>query len=261
MRVADCQQLSNQWRRMAPLGRVPINGIPARMTSPDLDTALQIRRSESLTSLIRRELERMIERGELVAGDRLNENALAARLGVSRGPIREACRGLEQSGLVDVIVNRGVFIREVSSREAAELYEIRAKLYALAGRILAPRISTEQIAALRAHVAEMEGAVAARDLNIFYPANLRFHEALVDFSGSGRLAEECAAIHREMHLFRRRTLDMPGRMGNSNAEHRGIVDALERRDAVAAERLLEQHVLTSREALFGPLGEYPAAGE
>lgn len=227
----------------------------------DLGTALQIRRSESLTSLIRRELERMIERGELAAGDRLNENALAARLGVSRGPIREACRGLEQSGLVDVVVNRGVFIREVSSREAAELYEIRAKLYALAGRILAPRITFEQLAALRAHVAEMERAVAARDLNIFYPANLRFHEALVAFSGNGRLAEECAAIHREMHLFRRRTLDMPGRMGNSNAEHRGIVDALEAGDAAAAEALLEQHVLTSREALFGPLGEYPAPGE
>jgi DNA-binding GntR family transcriptional regulator len=228
------------------------------MHSPDLGTALQIRRSESLTSLIRRELERMIERGELTAGDRLNENALAGRLGVSRGPIREACRGLEQSGLVDVVVNRGVFIREVSSREAAELYEIRAKLYGLAGRILAPRVTPEQLEMLRGYVAEMDAAFAAGDLNRYYPTNVRFHEAIVEFSGNGRLMAECTAIHREMHLFRRRTLDMPGRMPTSNAEHRAIIAHLERGDALAAERELEMHVLTSREALFGPLGEYPA---
>jgi DNA-binding GntR family transcriptional regulator len=218
-------------------------------------------RKASIVPLVQQEIESQIGSGELVGGTRINESALALKLGVSRGPIREACRGLEQSGLVDVVVNRGVFIREVSSREAAELYEVRAKLYALAGRILAPRINAEQVASLRALVAEMDTAVAARDLNLFYPANLRFHEAVVAFSGNGRLAEECAAIHREMHLFRRRTLDMPGRMGNSNAEHRAIVDALESHDAVTAEQRLEQHVLTSREALFGPLGEYPAAGE
>src|SRR5919112_4175651 len=110
-------------------------------TTLDPGLGLRIRRTESLTSLIRRELELMIETGELKAGDRLNENALAARLGVSRGPVREACRGLEQSGLVDVVVNRGVFIREVSSREAAELYELRAVLYGLAGRLLAPIVT------------------------------------------------------------------------------------------------------------------------
>jgi DNA-binding GntR family transcriptional regulator len=229
------------------------------MTATDLSSALTIRRTESLTSLIRRELELMIERGELAAGDRLNENALAARLGVSRGPVREACRGLEQSGLVDVVVNRGVFVRQVSSREAAELYEIRAKLYGLAGRILAPAITERQLGELRDLVAEMDGAMQASDLNRFYPANLRFHELIVDFAGNGRLRAQTNALHREMHLFRRRTLDMPGRMTTSNREHGRILDALARHDAAAAERELEQHVLTSREALFGPIGQYPDA--
>ncbi len=227
------------------------------MTSIDTGAALHIRRTESLTTLIRRELEKMIERGELSAGKRLNENALAARLGVSRGPIREACRGLEQSGLVEVIVNRGVFVREVSNREAAELYEIRAALYRLAGRILAPGITAEQLATLRSHVDEMDRAIAAGDLNLFYPTNLRFHEAIVEFSGNGRLAAESAAIHREMHLFRRRTLDMPGRMSVSNGEHKRILDRLAEHDAAGAGHELETHVLTSRDVLFGPLGNYP----
>src|SRR5919112_3447362 len=116
-------------------------------TTLDPGLGLRIRRTESLTSLVRRELERMIEVGELKAGDRLNENALALKLGVSRGPVREACRGLEQSGLVQVIVNRGVFVREISNRQAWELYEIRANLYGLAGRPLAAWVGAAQVPA------------------------------------------------------------------------------------------------------------------
>ncbi|WP_255549926.1 FCD domain-containing protein [Microvirga arvi] len=221
-----------------------------------LDPALglRIRRTESLTSLIRRELERMIEVGELKAGDRLNENALAAKLGVSRGPIREACRGLEQSGLVHVIVNRGVFVREISNHEAAELYDIRAALYALAGRLLAPKITKKQVAELRRMVSQMEDAADKGELNVFYPLNVRFHEAIVQFSGNGRLLSISTSVHREMHLFRRRTLDMPGRMKISNSEHRAIVDALAAKDGNATAQLMEDHVLKSRELLFGPMG-------
>lgn len=213
--------------------------------------ALEIRRTESLTSLVRRELEHMIEVGELKAGDRLNENALALKLGVSRGPVREACRGLEQSGLVQVIVNRGVFVREISNRQAWELCEIRASLYGLAGRLLAACVDAAQVATLRGLIDEMAGAAEREELNVFYPLNLRFHEAIVAFSDNARLGALCTSVHRETHLFRRRTLDMPGRMKLSNAEHRRIVDAIEAQDGEAAQRELERHVLDSRDLLFG----------
>jgi DNA-binding GntR family transcriptional regulator len=204
---------------------------------------------------VRRELERMIETGELKAGDRLNENGLALKLGVSRGPVREACRGLEQSGLVDVIVNRGVFVREISNREAWELYDIRANLYGLAGRLLAGRADAGQIAMLRRMIEEMETAAEQEELNLFYPLNLRFHEAIVRFSDNARLLSICTSVHREMHLFRRRTLDMPGRMKISNAEHRRIVDAIAAGDGETAMREMEHHVLDSRNLLFGESGK------
>lgn len=216
----------------------------------DTHTALRIRRSESLTSIVRRELERMIQDGELKAGDRVNENALAARIGVSRGPIREAYRGLEQSGLFTVIVNRGVFVREIENREAAELYDIRARLLGLAGATLAPNISVGQVSELRAMVAQMDKAVSAHDLNRYYRVNLRFHEITIEWCGNERLLTFYNSIQREMHLFRRATLDMPGRLESSNREHAQIVDALEARDPRRAEQEMIEHVLTSRRALF-----------
>jgi DNA-binding GntR family transcriptional regulator len=220
----------------------------------DSRLALHVRRTESLTSLVRRELEQMIETGELKAGDRLNENALASRLGVSRGPVREACRGLEQRGLVEVIVNRGVFVRALDDKEAAELYDIRAALMRLAGLTLAPRITAKQIGILRRLIAKMDEAGRRNDLNLFYPLNLQFHEAICDFAGNARLTAMALAVQREAHLFRRRTLDMDGRMRASNAEHCRIVDALEAHDAERAAREMEAHVLTSRALLFGAMG-------
>lgn len=220
----------------------------------DPAAALKIRRTESLTSLVRRELEAMIERGELAAGDRLNENALAARLGISRGPIREACRGLEQSGLVEVIVNRGVFVRELDNKAAAELYEIRAGLMGTAGRLLAPTITADQLAELQALIDGMEEAAAASDLDQFFPLNIRFHEKIVEFTGNERLVSLYAAIQREAHLYRRRTLDAPGRMKISNAEHRRILAALAKRDGERARREMENHILTNKTALFARSG-------
>jgi DNA-binding GntR family transcriptional regulator len=71
----------------------------------------------------------------------INESALAQIFSISRGPIREACRSLEKSNLVRVVTNRGVFVREMSVAQAAEIYDVRAHLFGLAGRLAANRNS------------------------------------------------------------------------------------------------------------------------
>jgi DNA-binding GntR family transcriptional regulator len=184
---------------------------------------------------------------------------LAVKLGVSRGPIREACRGLEQSGLVEVIVNKGVFVRRLSGREAAELYDIRAALMRLAGATLAPIVEDWQIGELNALIEQMEEAANRSDLNAFYPLNLQFHHKITEYGGNERLLALAASIQREAHLFRRQTLDMPGRMAASNEEHRRIVAALKARDPVAAGAEMEAHVLKSKALLFGKEGGQPDA--
>ena len=114
--------------------------------------------------LVQKELERMILAGELGVGAKLNEVALAERLGVSRGPVREAFRGLEESGLVRQEKNRGVFVRQTSVEEADDTFEVRAIFDEWAGRRVAQTASAEQVKQLKAVVERMERAAAKSDV-------------------------------------------------------------------------------------------------
>lgn len=210
--------------------------------------ALKIRRTESLASLVRKELERMIVAGELKGGDRLNENALAERLGVSRGPIREACRGLEQSGLVEVQVNRGTFVRQVGLQQALDIYDLRGALFGFAGRTLAARITEAQLARLRALVDAMDKAID--NIDAYYPLNVEYHATLVEFCGNAHLSMTYRNLAKELHLFRRRGLVSEGVMQVSNSEHRAILEALDARDPQQASQLMEAHILAGKGRLM-----------
>jgi DNA-binding GntR family transcriptional regulator len=203
-----------------------------------------------LTDVVRDEIIRMIETGTLAPGVWINEADLAARLGVSRAPIREACRGLEQSGLLNFVVNRGAFVREIDRSEAAELYDLRSALFALAGRELAPVISEKQLQILAKLLDDMDTGAADGDLDIYYPLNLRFHQTLLEFTGNRRLLQTYQSIIRELHLFRRKALVTRERMSDSNAEHRAIYAALRAKNPVAAASLMEAHVLNAKKRIF-----------
>ena len=203
-----------------------------------------------LTDVVRDEIIRMIETGTLAPGVWVNEADLAARLGVSRAPIREACRGLEQSGLLNFVVNRGAFVREIDRSEAAELYDLRSALFALAGRELAPVISEKQLQILAKLLDDMDVAAADGDLDVYYPLNLLFHQTLLEFTGNRRLLQTYQSIIRELHLFRRKALVTRERMSDSNAEHRAIYAALRAKNPVAAASLMEAHVLNAKKRIF-----------
>ena len=173
---------------------------------------IAILQSHSLTMLVQRELERMVLAGELVAGEKLNEPVLAERLGVSRGPVREALRALAETGLVRLEKNRGVFVREISVAEADEIYELRATLDQMAGRKLAQAITPEQLAELRAVVKRMQDAAIRDDREGYHLANLRFHDALVEFAGNAKLLQMYRRLVNELSLFRRHTLAEPRRL-------------------------------------------------
>jgi len=216
--------------------------------------AIEILRNESLTTLVQRELERRILAGELMPGDKVNEEFIADQLNVSRGPVREAFRALESAGLVRTEKNRGVFVRQVSIDEADEIYELRAGLDELIGRLLAQRIQPGQLAELRDLLKKMQAAARAKSVADYYPLNVKFHDSLAEFTGNRTLHAHYRRLVNELHLYRRETLARGAdSFPISTREHAGIVDALARRDGDRAATLLYEHAMESRERLHAAL--------
>ena len=214
-------------------------------------------RTSTFVPAVTAEIERLINTGQLVGGDRVNESTLAVQLGVSRGPIREACRALEQMGLVRSEVNRGFFIQEIGIKEALDLYEIRAGLFRTAGRILVDTINPEQLGELRKIVAAMDAAADAGDCPEFYSLNGQFHRSVVEYTGNQKLVEMWPRLETQLNLFRRRCLVVQGVMRGANIEHAAIVEALERGDATAAALQAERHVLSGKTRLLRTISGTP----
>lgn len=218
--------------------------------APAPANAIALLQSNSLPTLVAHELERMIVAGDLVAGAKLNEETVAEMLGVSRGPVREAFRSLEQAGLVRTEKNRGVFVRQISLEEANEIYEVRAVLDGLIGRLAATRIQPAALARLREIVRRMHAVGRVRNADAYFPLNLEFHDVLADAAGNRALAANYRRIVNELNLYRRETLARHAdAIPISTRDHEAIVDAIARGDAASAERLMREHVMNSRERL------------
>jgi phosphonate utilization transcriptional regulator len=213
-------------------------------------SAIELVRQESLTSLVQREIERRIVAGELTPGAKLNEADLASAMGISRGPVREAFRALEQAGLVHTEKNRGVFVRQVSLEEANEIYEVRAALEGQIGRLAAKRVTPQQLERMRGIVKRMHAAGRKRDPDAYFPLNIEFHEALAEAAGNRALATNYRRVVNELNLYRReaitRNVDV---IPVSTQEHQAIVEAVAKGNAALAERLLYEHVISSRARL------------
>lgn len=205
------------------------------------DDPLELRRSATLSTLIADRMEGSILSGGIPAGSRINEAVLAKEYGVSRGPIREAARLLASRGLVEFIVNKGAFVREIDANEMVEIYELRAVLTGFAcGR--AARASAEDKEGLEDMLAEMDEAAGEADADRYFELNLALHDRLNEMADSDRLTEMLAGLIREMSLFRRVSLASHPDMERSNIEHRKIVDAILAGDAETARKAGEAHV-------------------
>jgi phosphonate utilization transcriptional regulator len=203
--------------------------------------------TNSLTSVVQSELERMILSGELAPGEKLTETTLAARLGVSRGPLREAFRMLEEAGLVRTEKNRGVFVRDIPIDEAVEIFDLRAAMDELVGRRLAESIAPAALKEIRGMVDAMEHAVKAKDAQRYHLLNLQFHDRLVELAGNRKLTAIYRKLIKELSLFRRLNLADGWLMPISANEHRQIVKAIASGDPEAAGRAMFEHVIESKE--------------
>ena len=203
--------------------------------------------TSSLVNVVHAELEKMILSGRLASGEKLTELTIATKLGISRGPLREAFRLLEEAGLVRITKNRGVFVRDIPVEEAIEIFDLRAAMDELVGRKLAQNITPVQIMEIRGMVDSMEKAVKEKDAYHYHLLNLKFHDRLVELAGNNKLAEIYRKLIKELSLFRRLNLEDGWLMPISASEHRQIVKAIASGDADAAGKAMFEHVMDSKE--------------
>jgi phosphonate utilization transcriptional regulator len=219
------------------------------MTNRSTTQAIRFLRSQPLASLVQKEIERQILSGALQAGARIKEFDIARILGISRAPVRESLRILEQAGLVVSRKNYGVCVRVVSLEEAREIYQARSYIDAGVGKDLARRIDAEQLGELHQLVARMEAACAEGDAATYHEINVAFHERMVEMTGNRKLLDIYRRMLNELALYRRNSLAQSGAMRHSVEEHRGILAAIRSRDADAAGRLMQEHIMESSERL------------
>ena len=176
------------------------------------------------------------------ADAKLDERRMAQELGVSRTPIREALSRLEQEGLVRTEPRRGTFVVRKSRQEILEMICVWGALESLAARLGCANASDEQIASLRkvfVHLGSPERAMAAIDE--YSDENIHFHQTMIRLGKCELLSEIADRLFIHMHAIRARSLRGQGRVAESVVDHLNIIEAMEQRDAVLAEKLVREH--------------------
>lgn len=192
--------------------------------------------------------------GELSANTMLREQALAAELGVSRTPVREALRRLAEAGLVAFSPNRGATVVAWTIDQVRETYMVRAGLESRAAGLAAARITAAEVDTLAALIDAMEPFVTAVDdagMDELQRLNAEFHRLVVDASRSPQLlalTSNVARVPLMADAFRRQGVQYRAR---SNHQHRDILTALRSGDAIWAEVAMRSHILGARNAVSG----------
>lgn len=204
-----------------------------------------------LRDQVRDEIRQRIADGRLSPGSKMVERELAAELGVSRVPVREALRTLETEGFVQVVPRRGVIVRRLSRRDVEELFDVREALEVLATRRAAERATSDELAALRRILDEGDAAVAREDTAAGQRSNEAFHDALVSLAHNDLLAGMLEPLQGRLHWLFRQNEDIAELVH----EHRQLFDAIASGDPERAGAVALQHVHVNRDTavrlLFG----------
>jgi DNA-binding GntR family transcriptional regulator len=180
--------------------------------------------------------------GHFTPGERFVERTLEARLGVSRTPIREAIKRLEQEGLVVCLPHRGCFVRSPTFDEARQVYELRRVVEGFSGELAAQRATEADVARIRAVVRLGRTALEKGDRESMLLRNDEFHQLQARAAGNIFLEQQLRLLWAYMDLLRGRSWIATDRAPDTQQEHEAIVDALAARDAARARLLNEAHV-------------------
>jgi len=194
-----------------------------------------------------------IRKGILEPGERLMEVQVAEELGISRTPVREAIRKLEQEGYVIMMPRRGTYVSDVSESDIKEIFEIRSALEALATGLAARRIEQEELETLQSMLFEIEGYIKQNDIEKIVEADIKFHGLLYQVSRNERLVNIISNLKEQLARFRTLSMSYPGRLYETLEEHSEMVEAIANGDVSAARDAAEHHMERAEKTLLKAL--------
>lgn len=195
-------------------------------------------------------LREAIINGTLRPGEKILEGRLAEELGISRTPVREALRNLEQEGFIRIIPRKGVCVAEFSEEDIEETFQVRTALELLAVELASARIDAAGEAALRKVLQEEEEAIESGDLVAQVSKDTEFHEHIYRIAGNQKLIQVMSNLREQITRFRFVSIGGRGRGKEVLLEHEGIFEALVRKDADLARERIYRHVQSTKEALL-----------
>jgi DNA-binding GntR family transcriptional regulator len=184
--------------------------------------------------------------GELLPQSRIKEQEVAAQLGISRTPVREALARLESEGLVQSSPRRGAVVRQVELDEIDETYEIRAALERLVAKRACERATEAEIEEMDQLLRIAEGELARGDRMAAGRHTLQFHALLNRTSRSPRLVAMLRSLDERLSAFRNQSMHQLGRAEEAMRQHRALLEALRRRDAQEMQHWVEEHAERGR---------------
>jgi DNA-binding GntR family transcriptional regulator len=143
-----------------------------------------------------------------------------------------------------------MFVRDLQIDEVEGLYDIRAALDVLAGERAAQRINDEHLQTLNRWIEEMAVCVETDDTEAYYRANIAFHAAIVEITGNTNLLSIYEGVCKQMSLFRRISLSLPGQLRLSLQRHKKIVDAIKSKKSAKAASVMKNHTLGAKKVLL-----------
>lgn len=206
-----------------------------------------------LRELVLEAIREAIMNGSLQPRERLMEIQLAEELGVSRTPVREALRKLELEGFIVMVPRKGAYVSDLSMKDIADVFEIRAALEGLAGGLAAERITEEELEAMERMLVEKGEAINKNDIDKLVEVDTKFHEAMYKASRNERLFPIISNLREQIQRFRLTSLSVPGRKQESLEEHRNILEAIQARDVQLARQLAQEHIENAENVLIDSL--------
>lgn len=184
----------------------------------------------------------MIIHGDLKEGEKIKEDELCDKLGISKTPLREAIRVLTTEGLIKHLPNRGSFVTKPTFEEIKEMFDIMCVLEGVCAREAAKKMSAKDLQTLESLHSKLEEQYQKRDQQKYIKYNNQYHSFVQEIAGNRTLNSIVNGLRQRILLYRFQSLNLPDRFDESIKEHRELLDAFRKKDADRAESIMKYHL-------------------